>query len=159
MKGENYMTQNKQELSRLIKDISNTKKSIEKAQATIKTKSSVFDMQLRDVEKELGITSDTLIEIGRVAVRYFGWTISADKLEEELDFIFSDKTISEYVQGEKKELAFADALAELDKVFGESADKPIKEKEDKASGTDTDVGAATVSDTTSKSEKASEDTA
>ena len=46
MKGENYMTQNKQELARLIKDISNTKKSIEKAQATIKTKSSVLDMQL-----------------------------------------------------------------------------------------------------------------
>ena len=74
------MSQNKLELSRLIKDISNTKKSIEKAQATINTKRSVFDTQLRDVENELGITNDSLIEIGRIAVRYFGWTISADKL-------------------------------------------------------------------------------
>ena len=147
------MTQNKQELSRLIKDISNTKKSIEKAQATIKTKSSIFDSQLSDVEKELGITNDTLIEIGRVAVRYFGWTISADKLEEELNFIFSDKTISEYVEGEKKELPFADVLAELDKVFCVSTDKPQKEKTDKDSGTDTD--AATVSDTTPKSDNVS----
>ena len=138
------MTQNKQELARLIKDMCNTKKSIEKAQATIKTKSSVFDTQLRDVEKELGITNDTLIEIGRVAVRYFGWTISADKLEEELNFIFSDKVISDYVESEKKELPFADALTELDKVFGESADKPQKEKADKTSGADTN--AATVSD-------------
>ncbi len=153
------MTQNKQELARLIKDKSNTKKSIEKAQATIKTKSSIFDSQLNDAEKELGITNDTLIEIGRVAVRYFGWTISADKLEEELNFIFSDKVISEYVEGEKKELPFADALAKLDKVFGESADKPQKEKADKTSETDTDAVAATVSDTTSKSENASEDTA
>jgi hypothetical protein len=153
------MTQNKQELARLIKDMCNTKKSIEKAQATIKTKSSVFDAQLRDVEEQLGITNDSLIEISRVAVRYFGWTISADKLEEELDFIFSDKTISEYVEGEKKELPFADALAELDKVFGESADKPKKEEAVKASEADTEAGAATVSDTTSKSENASEDTA
>ena len=153
------MTQNKQELARLIKDISNTKKSIEKAQATIKTKSSVFDMQLRDVEEQLCITNDILIEIGRVAVRHFGWTISAEKLEDELNFIFSDKVISEYVEGEKKELPFADALAELDKVFGESADKSQKEKADKTSETDTDAVAATVSDTTYKSEKASEDTA
>ena len=141
------MTQNKQELSRLIKDISNTKKSIEKAQATIKTKSSVFDTQLRDVEEQLGITNDTLIEIGRVAVRYLGWTISADKQEEELDLIFSDKTISEYVHGEKKELPFADALAELDKVFGESADKPQKEKADKVSKADADVDTTTAADT------------
>lgn len=141
------MTQNKQELARLIKDISNTKKSIEKAQATIKTKRSVFDTQLKDVEEQLGITNDTLIEIGRVAVRYFGWTISADKLEEELDFIFSDKTISEYVEGEKKELPFADTLAELDKVFGGSADKPRKEKADKVSEADADVDIATASDT------------
>ena len=141
------MTQNKQELSRLIKDISNKKKSIEKAQATINTKRSVFDTQLRDVENELGITSDTLIEIGRVAVRYFGWTISADKLEEELDLIFSDKTISEYVEGEKKNLPFADAVVELDKVFGRSADKPMKEKEAKESAADTDASTATVSDT------------
>ena len=150
------MTQNKQELSRLIKDISNTKKSIEKAQATIKTKSSVFDAQLRDVEEQLGITKDILIEIGRVAVRYFGWTISADKLEEELSFIFSDKTISEYVEGEKKELPFADVLAELDKVFSESADKPRKEKADKDSGADTN--AATVSDTMNNSNNVSENT-
>ena len=140
------MTQNKQELARLIKDISNTKKSIEKAQATINTKRTVFDTQIRDVEKELGITNDTLIEIGRVAVRYFGWTISAEKLEDELNFIFSDKTISEYVESEKKELPFADALAELDKVFGESADKPQKEKADKVSEADADVDTATASD-------------
>ena len=150
------MTQNKQELSRLIKDISNTKKSIEKAQATINTKRSVFDTQIKDVEKELGITNDTLIDIGRVAVRYFGWTISADKLEEELDLIFSDKTISKYVEGEKKNLPFADALAELDKVFGESADKPQKEKADKTSGADTN--AATVSDTMNNSDNASDNT-
>ena len=140
------MTQNKQELSRLIKDISNTKKSIEKAQATINTKRSVFDTQLRDVEEQLGINSDTLIEIGRVTVRYFGWTISVGKLKDELNFIFSDKVISGYIEGEKKELPFADALAELDKVFGESADKPQKEKTDKDSEADTN--AATVSDTT-----------
>jgi hypothetical protein len=138
------MTQNKQELSRLIKDISNTKKSIEKAQATINTKRSVFDTQLRDVEEQLGINSDTLIEIGRVTVRYFGWTISADKLEDELDFIFSDKTISEYVEGEKKNLPFADALTELDKVFGGSADKPQKEAKD--NGADTDADTQAVSD-------------
>ena len=77
----------------------------------------MFDTQLRDVEEQLDINSDILIEIGRVAVRYFGWTISADKLEDELNFIFSDKTISEYVEGEKKELPFADALSELDKVL------------------------------------------
>ena len=153
------MTQNKQELSRLIKDISNTKKSIEKAQATINTKRSVFDTQLRDVENELGITSDSLIEIGRVAVRYFGWTISADKLEEELDLIFSDKTILEYVEGEKKNLPFADALAELDKVFGGSADKPLKEKAVKDNVEDTNVDTATVPDTTYKSDNVSEDTA
>ena len=152
------MTQKKQELSRLIKDISNRKKSIEKAQATIKTKSNVFDMQLRDVEEQLGITNDSLIEIGRVAVRYFGWTISADKLEEELDLIFSDKTISEYVEGEKKNLPFADALAELDKVFGESADKPKKEKDDKASGSEADASTVTVSDSINKSDNVSEDT-
>ena len=152
------MTQNKQELSRLIKDIGNTKKSIEKAQATINTKRSVFDTQLRDVENELGITSDSLIGIGRVAVRYFGWTISPVKLEEELDLIFSDKTISEYVEVEKKELPFADALAELDKVFGRSADKPQKEKADKASEANTDAVAATVSDTTLKSDNTSETT-
>lgn len=149
------MTQNKQELSRLIKDISNTKKSIEKAQATINTKRSVFDTQLRDVENELGITYDILIEIGRIAVRYFGWTISADKLKEELDLIFSDKTISEYVEGEKKNLPFADALAELDKVFGWSADKPQKEKADKTSEADT----AAASDSMNKSDNVSEDTA
>ncbi|MBO4867326.1 MAG: hypothetical protein J5582_12340, partial [Ruminococcus sp.] len=120
------MPQNKQELSRLIKDIGNTKKSIEKAQTVVNTKRSLFDTQLRDVENELGITNDTLIEIGRVAVRYFGWTISADKLEDELDLIFSDKTILEYVEGEKKELPFADVLAELDKVFCGSADKSQK---------------------------------
>ena len=141
------MTQNKQELSRLIKEISNTKKSIEKAQATINTKRSVFDTQLKNVENELGITKDSLIEIGRVAVRYFGWTISADKLEEELNFIFSDKTISEYVEGEKKELPFADALAELDKVFGSSADKPQKEKAANESEKDTDADTQAVSDT------------
>ncbi len=107
----NFMTQNKQELARLIKDISNTKKSIEKAQATIKTKSSVFDMQLRDVEEQLGITNDILIEIGRVAVRYFGWTISADK--------------------------------------------PQKEKADKASEADADVGTAAVSDNMNKSDNIS----
>lgn len=140
------MTQNKQELSRLIKDISNTKKSIEKAQATINTKRSVFDTQLRDVEEQLGINSDTLIEIGRVTVRYFGWTISADKLEDELDFIFSDKTISEYVEGEKKNLPFADALTELDKVFGGSADKPKKEKASNESEKDTDADTQAVSD-------------
>ena len=150
------MTQNKQELSRLIKDIGNTKKSIEKAQAVVNTKRSVFDTQLRDVEKELGITNDTLIEIGRVAVRYFGWTISADKLEEELDLIFSDKTISEYVEGEKKELPFAYALAELDKVFGGSADKPQKEKADKVSRADSD--AIIVSDTTTNSDYITETT-
>lgn len=141
------MTQNKQELARLIKDIYNTKKSIEKAQATIKTKSSVFDTQLRDVEEQLGINSDILIEIGRVAVRYFGWTISADKLEEELNFIFSNKVISGYVEGEKKELPFADALAELDKVFGESEYKPKEEKEAKASEADTDADTKAVSAT------------
>lgn len=140
------MSQNKLELSRLIKDISNTKKSIEKAQATINTKRSVFDTQLRDVENELGITNDSLIEIGRIAVRYFGWTISADKLEEELNFIFSDKTISEYVEGEKKELPFADALTELDKVFGESADKPPKEKATNVSEEDKDADITAVSD-------------
>ena len=140
------MSQNKLELSRLIKDISNTKKSIEKAQATINTKRSVFDTQLRDVENELGITNDSLIEIGRVAVRYFGWTISADKLEDELNFIFSDKAISEYVEGEKKELPFADALAELDKVFGESADKPPKEKATNVSEEDKDADITAVSD-------------
>ena len=140
------MTQNKQELSRLIKDIGNTKKSIEKAQATINTKRSVFDTQLRDVEEQLGINSDTLIEIGRVAVRYFGWTISPDKLEEELDLIFSDKTISEYVEGEKKNLPFADALAELDKVFGGSADKPQKEKANNKSEKDTDADTKAVSE-------------
>lgn len=141
------MTQNKQELSRLIKDISNTKKSIEKAQATIKTKRSVFDTQLRDVENELGITNDTLIEIGRVAVKYFGWTISAEKLEEELNFIFSDKTISEYVEEEKKNLPFADALAELDKVFSGSADKPPKEKATNISEADNDADTTAVPDT------------
>ena len=151
------MTQNKQELLRLIKDIGNTKKSIEKAQATIKTKQSIFNSQLSDVEKELGITNDTLIEIGRVAVRYFGWTISTDKLEEELDFIFTDKTISEYVEGEKKELPFADTLAELDKVFGKSADKTQKEKAVKDNVEDTNVDTATVSDTTLKSDNASLD--
>ena len=140
------MTQNKQELSRLIKDISNTKRSIEKAQAMVNTKRSVFDTQLKDVENELGITSDMLIEIGRVAVRYFGWTISADKLEEELDLIFSDKTISEYVEGEKKELPFSDTIAELDKVFGRSADKTIKEKVAQESGADTDADTPAVSD-------------
>lgn len=56
-----------------------------------------------------------------------------------MDFIFSDKTISEYVEGERKELPFADALAIPDKVFSESADKPQKEKTDKDSGADTDV--------------------
>lgn len=144
------MTQNKQELSRLIKDMGNTKKSIEKAQATINTKRSVFDTQLRDVEKELGITTDILIEIGRVAVRYFGWTISADKLEEELELIFSDKSISEYVEGEKKELPFADVLAELDKVFGGSADKPQKEKAVKESVpiTDNMIKSDNISETT-----------
>ena len=153
------MTQNKQELSRLIKDIGNTKKSIEKAQATINTKRSVFDTQLRDVENELGITYDILIEIGRVVVRYFGWTISPDKLEEELDLIFSDKSILEYVEGEKKNLPFADALAELDKVFGGSADKPQKEKSDKTSEADTGVAAGTVSDRINKSDNVSENTA
>lgn len=138
------MTQNKQELARLIKDISNTKKSIEKAQATIKTKSSVFDTQLRDVEEQLGITKDSLIEIGRVAVRYFGWTISVEKLEDELNFIFSDKTISEYVEGEKKELPFANVLTELEKMFGESADKPQKATNE--SEKDTDATTTTASD-------------
>ena len=151
------MTQNKQELSRLIKDIGNTKKSIEKAQATINSKRSVFDTQLRDVEEQLGITNDSLIEIGRVAARYFGWTISVDKLEEELDLIFSDKTISEYVEGEKKNLPFADALAELDKVFGGSGGKTQKEKAVKDNVEDTNVDTATVSDTTLKSDNASLD--
>ena len=59
-------------------------------------------------------------------------------------------------RGEKKELPFTDALAELDKVFGESADKPQKEKADKTSGADTN--AATVSDNTNMTDNASNNT-
>lgn len=136
------MTQNKQELSRLIKDISNTKKSIKKAQSTINTKRSVLDTQLRNVEIELGITSDTLIEIGRIAVRRFGYTISPEKFAEELNFIFSDNIIAEYVADEMKSLPYAEQLAELYKALKEKADKAAKNKSDNAAATDENMETA-----------------
>ena len=111
------MTQNKQELSRLIKDISNTKKSIERAQTTIETKRSKLNSKMNDVERKLEISTNTLIEIGRIAVRRFGYTISPEKFAEELGFIFSDNIIAEYVAGEMESLPYAEQLAELYKVL------------------------------------------
>ena len=126
------MSLNKQELSRLIKDISNTKKSIERAQTTIETKRSVLDTQLRNAEIELGITSDTLIEIGRIAVKRFGYTISPEKFSEELNFIFSDSIIAEYVAGEMESLPFAEQLTELYKALKGKADKAAKGESENA---------------------------
>lgn len=126
------MTQNKQELSRLIKDISNTKKSIERAQTTIETKRSELNSKMNDVEKKLEISTDTLIEIGRIAVRRFGYTISPEKFAEELDFIFSDNIIAEYVAGEMESLPYAEQLAELYKALKGKADKAGKGESDNA---------------------------
>ena len=126
------MTQNMQELSRLIKDISNTKKSIERAQTTIETKRSELNSKMNDVEKKLEISTDTLIEIGRIAVRRFGYTISPEKFAEELDFIFSDNIIAEYVAGEMESLPYAEQLAELYKALNGKADKAGKSEGDNA---------------------------
>ena len=130
------MTQNKQELSRLIKDISNTKKSIERAQTTIETKRSVLNSKMNDIEKKLEISTDTLIEIGRIAVRRFGYTISPEKFAEELDFIFSDNIIAEYVTGEMESLPFAEQLTELYKVLNGKADKAAKSESENTAATD-----------------------
>ena len=126
------MSQNKQELSRLIKDISNTRKSIERAQTTIETKRSELNSKMNDVEKKLDISTDTLIEIGRIAVRRFGYTISPEKFAEELDFIFSDNIIAEYVAGEMESLPYAEQLTELYKALNGKADKAAKGESDNA---------------------------
>ena len=136
------MTQNKQELSRLIKDISNTKKSIERAQTTIETKRSELNSKMNDVEKKLEISTDTLTEIGRIAVRRFGYTISPEKFAEELDFIFSDNIIAEYVAGEMESLPYAEQLAELYRALNGKADKTTKGESDNVAATDVNTEVA-----------------
>lgn len=126
------MSLNKQDFTRLVKEISSSKKSIERAQTTIETKRSELYSKMNDVERKLEISTDTLIEIGRIAVRRFGYTISPEKFAEELDFIFSDNIISEYVAGEMESLPYAEQLAELYKALNGKTDKASKGESDNA---------------------------
>ena len=126
------MSLNKQDFTRLVKEISSSKKSIERAQTTIETKRSELNSKMNDVEKKLEISTDTLIEIGRIAVRRFGYTISPEKFAEELDFIFSDNIIAEYVAGEIESLPYAEQLAELYRALNGKADKAAKGESDNA---------------------------
>ena len=130
------MSLNKQDFSRLVKDISNSKKSIERAQTTIETKRSELNSKMNDVERKLEISTDTLIEIGRIAVKRFGYTISPEKFAEELDFIFSDSIIAEYVAGEMESLPYAEQLAELYRALNGKAEKTAKGESDNAAATD-----------------------
>ena len=130
------MSLNKQDFTRLVKEISSSKKSIERAQTTIETKRSELNSKMNDVEKKLEISTDTLIEIGRMAVRRFGYTISPEKFAEELDFIFSDNIIAEYVAGEMESLPCAEQLAELYKALNGKADKAAKSEGENAAATD-----------------------
>ena len=124
------MSLNKQDFTRLVKEISSSKKSIERAQTTIETKRSELNSKMNDVERKLEISTDTLIEIGRIAVRRFGYTISPEKFAEELDFIFSDNIIAEYVAGEMESLPYAEQLAELYRALNGKVDKAAKSESD-----------------------------
>ena len=130
------MSLNKQDFTRLIKEISSSKKSIKRAQTTIETKRSELNSKMNDVERKLEISTDTLIEIGRIAVKRFGYTISPEKFAEELDFIFSDNIIAEYVAGEMESLPYAEQLAELYKALNGKVDKAAKSEGENAAATD-----------------------
>lgn len=108
---------------REIKELNSTKKKLDNARQAVKMRQEDFDLRLNNIEEKLGVNSDSLIALGRIAARYFGLTISAEKFEEELIFIFSDMDIFEYVESEKKELPYAEELAELAKVLNDKSDK------------------------------------
>lgn len=108
---------------REIKELNSTKKKLDNARQAVKMRQEDFDLRLNNIEEKLGVNSDSIIALGRVAARYFGLTISSEKFEEELIFIFSDKDICEYVESEKRELPYAEELAELAKVLNDKPDK------------------------------------
>lgn len=113
------MKQNELDVMRQIKELGGTKKKMENALKAAETRREEFDLRLKEVEVTLNVDRDTLTELGRIVGRYFGYTITPEKLTEELDFIFSDSTIAEYVEGEMKSLPNAEVLAELAKILRE----------------------------------------
>ena len=120
---------------REIKELNSTKKKLDNARQAVKMRQEDFDLRLNNIEEKLGVSSDSLIALGRIAARYFGLTISAEKFEEELIFIFSDSDIYEYVESEKKELPYAEVLAELAKVLNDKPDELKKAVSVKAAET------------------------
>ncbi len=125
------MTQKEQELSRQIKELGSTQKKIKNALKAAETRREEFEQQLTEVEDNLCIDKKVLEELGRIVGRYFGYTITPDKFKEELDFIFSDKDIAEYVVEKMKSLPNSALLTELARILNE---KPKVSK--KASATD-----------------------
>lgn len=126
-----YMTNKEQDTIRLIKDLSSAKKKLKNIRTAAELKRQEIELMLNEVEEQLCVSKETLVEIGRIAARRFGLTITPEKFEEELNFIFSDSIIAEYVDDEKKTLPHAEELAELDKVLNGSEDKPAEKDKNK----------------------------
>ena len=120
------MTNKEQDTIRLIKDLSSAKKKLKNIRTAAELKQQEIELMLKEVEEQLCVSKETLVEIGRIAARRFGLTITPEKFEEELNFIFSDSIIAEYVEDEKKTLPHAEKLAELNKVLNGSGDKLIQ---------------------------------
>ncbi|SDB11368.1 hypothetical protein SAMN02910317_00506 [Ruminococcaceae bacterium FB2012] len=125
------MTNKEQDTIRLIKDLSSAKKKLKNIRTAAELKQQEIELMLKEVEEQLCVSKETLVEIGRIAARRFGLTITPEKFEEELNFIFSDSIIAEYVDDEKKTLPHAEELAELDKVLNGSEDKPAEKDKNK----------------------------
>ena len=102
---------------REIKELAATKKKLETAKQAVMIRQEDFNDRLVKLEKKFGVDDLKLISLGRIAGKYFGMTITPEKLDEELAFIFIDSDISDYVSAERGELPFAEELSELDKVL------------------------------------------
>lgn len=128
------MTNKEQDTIRLIKDLSSAKKKLKNIRTAAELKQQEIELMLKEVEELLCVSKETLVEIGRIAARRFGLTITPEKFEEELNFIFSDSIIAEYVDDEKKTLPHAEELAELDKVLNGNDDKSTSKTDKNSAG-------------------------
>ena len=122
------MTQKEQELSRQIKELGSTKKKIKNALKAAETRREEFELQLTEVEDNLCADKAAFAELGRIVGRYFGYTITPDKFKEELNFIFTDKDIAEYVADEMKELPNAEQIIELASILNEKSKASAADK-------------------------------
>lgn len=112
---------------REIKELAATKKKLETAKQAVMIRQEDFNERLVKLEKKFGIDDVKLISLGRIAGKYFGMTITPEKLDEELAFIFTDSDISIYVSTEREELPFALEIKELDKVLYEKPEELVKQ--------------------------------